>query len=606
MSVPRPAVPTPTPALLAPALASLGLPPPASVEPMAPPWAHASYRLRFADETAQPDLMLRRVLHAPLRDSLAAELAALTTLQHWDQLPVVRAYRLIQSDLLPFRAAISTLLPGRQGMGVLRDDPALGPSVGAAVGRLMAQLQAVVSTGYGTVPAGGRFVPRRGSWRAEWAAWVGAALGLARSDALHLGPLTERIAARIQDQLGALDTVSSFSLVHGDLHPSNLLFEARPEGGVALTGLVDWEGAFAGDPLAEWAVALELPAATLGHIVLGFGAEAVAALLEQPDAIARLEVYTATRCLTRLAWCTGGLFRGDAGRRRAYALEYARQTHEAALEPDFVARKLKLALELGARGPVAVAAPSSAPRRALWRAVEATHRPTPTSPWAALALSAAISAALLAEDAPAPLDAGWLAVAEAAVDSLGPQVGRQWAEPVPDRAAWAAALCAELSRGPARVALTLASLWLAMEAARRLGALSDDALRGLETALRLRRAADAATTVVGEREALAHALLGAAAVSRLDAMGLPVDREAAAAWRAALRQSWEDIALFGRGAAAPVEAVMGATWLSRGAPMAGAELLTPALRLALDAAAPLPAPREVIWATLGFDGSDPI
>ena len=602
MPVPRPAVATPPLQRLGPALAGIGLPGLAAVDPMAPPWAHASFRLRFAPETGSPDRMLRRVLHAPLRDSLAAELAALSTLQHRDRLPVVREYRILPPGLLGFRAALSSLLPGTQGMRLMKERPARAPGVAATVGRMIALLQAVPVPGFGTTPIGGRFAARRGTWREEWAAWVWGALGLARSDGVHLGPLTDAVEARLSDQLGALDTVTTFSLVHGDLHPSNLLFEPTEGDGVRLTGLVDWEGAFAGDPLAEWAVSLELPAETLGHVLEGYGRDAAAALLADPEAIARLEVYAWTRCLTRLAWCTGGLFRGDGGRRRAFALEYARQTHEAALQPGFVVDKLQAALDSGARGPVVAAIPSSAAQRSRSRALEATHRPTPTEPGAAVALSAALAATRLAEVAPAPLDAAWLTVAERATDLLGPQAGRQWAEPVPDRAAWAAGLSAELTTGPARVGFALAALWLGLDAVERVGAASDDALRGLETVVRLRQAADAAVSVVGDREALAHALLGCAACDGLAAAGLPVSSASHAAWRAWLRHAWDDVVLFGAGAGKPDEPVAGATWLARGPRLEGADLLAPTLRAALDAVEELPAPPEVVWATLGFAG----
>lgn len=598
MSVPRPTVPTPTPQQLAPALAGMGLPAPAAVSPMAPPWAHASFRLRFPRETGVADLMLRRVLHAPLRDSLATELAALTMLQHWEPLPVARTYHLLPPGPLPYRAALSQILPGTQGMGLIRQRPGRGPAIAATMGALMARLRSVRAARYGTVPVGGRFLARRGSWREEWAAHAWGALGLARSDGLHLGPLTDAVVGRLEAGLPALDGVSEFTLVHGDLHPSNLLFEPEAGDGVQLTGLVDWEGALCGDPLIEWAVALELPASTLGHVVEGYGRDEVAALVEQPEALARLEVYAWTRCLTRLGWATGGLFRGDGGRRRALALEVARQTHEAALEPDFVARKLRAALDLGTRGPVAVQAPSSAPTRALIRALEATHRPSPVQPDAAVTLSAALASALLAHDAPPPLDERWLATSEAATDRLGPQIGRQWAEPVPDRWAWAEALCAELCAGPARVAFALSALWLGLEAVGRLGSVSDEALRGLETLLRLRRSADQATVVSGERELLAHALLGLAATEGLAALGHTLDPAAITAWKAQLRLAWDDLVLFG--SAGVAEAAPG--WSGAAGALEGADLLLPALRLALERAPWLPAPRELIWASLSRGG----
>ena len=606
MAVPRPTLNNPPLPLVARALAAMGLPGPASVEVLAPPWSHANYRVAFPEADHRPDLLLRRVVHAPLGPTLQTEVAALTLLHLHEELPVVRDYRIVPPGLLPWPAAISSLLPGIQGMRFLREEGGRrGPELCRRLGGLMARLAAIEQPSFGTVPAGGRFVARRGSWRAEWAARVGALLAQARAGGTDLGPLTERVHARLEERLPALDTVCRWALVHGDLHPSNMLLLPDSSGSLRVSGLVDWEGAFLGDPLAEWSTLLELPVDTIGHVLVGYGLEEARALLASPEAVARLEVYAATRALARLAWCSGPLFRGDGGVRLAYGLEHARMVSAMVVEEDAVRRRLDSALRRAGQGRVVAQVAASATHRPLWRALGATHRGLIEGTQGAAAFGATIAAGLLATQA--PRSAPWLPFAQAAADLLGPQAERGWSEPVGDRGAWRSGLQAAVLAGPQRSAFPLLCWWMALEALNRLGdqgswPVNDELLRGVEGMVRLRLADEGRASVGAGRGALVHALLAMGALRRLAAMGLEVPESLSQRWRAQLSDGWDDIVLFGAGARRPPPGRPPILqWWPAGRAAVGGNLLVPPLILAVGVLRELPAPGEVVLATLGLD-----
>ena len=65
------------------------------------------------------------------------------------------------------------------------------------------------------------------------------------------------------------------SVTHFDLHPANILFSRDDAGALALSGVIDWESAFAADPLMDVAQAFHRSArrdtATLGALASGYG-----------------------------------------------------------------------------------------------------------------------------------------------------------------------------------------------------------------------------------------------------------------------------------------------------------------------------------------------
>jgi aminoglycoside phosphotransferase (APT) family kinase protein len=123
-------------------------------------------------------------------------------------------------------------------------------SVRAELGRCAARLAAVRGDhfGYSAAPVGTR--------AATWRAAFGAMLAILLRDAERLGVALPRPAADLMELVEAcapaLDAVTTPSLVHFDLWDGNILVdvEADPP---RLSGLIDGERAFWGDPLAEFA-----------------------------------------------------------------------------------------------------------------------------------------------------------------------------------------------------------------------------------------------------------------------------------------------------------------------------------------------------------------
>ena len=540
MTIPRPQVAVPPPAFFAPVMQSVGMPPPKEVTQLAPAWVHANYRLTFEEDSGLDEVMVRRLLHSPGYDTLQNEMAALTLVSTLD-LPVVRKYRLAPRGTLPWPAALSQILPGVHGMRVMRRHPEMAPAICRRVGQLMRTLADFPLGHFGTRADTGRFVPRRATWPEEWAAVTGEWLAMCRGRGTDLGELTNRLAALIDERGAALAKVGEFALVHGDLHPSNLLFGRPLPGSIEppLSGIVDWEGAFLGDPLCEWALCMELPSATLGHIVQGYGADRVEAWLCDPAAIERLEVYTWTRALRRMAFCGGTLLRGAAGRRRSYGLEYARVVTKEALREGSVAEKLREALRLGTNGGIAQHVPYAPAHRVLWRSLEALRFRPPLRQVHAAAFSGALAAALLAAQRPVDEQkGGWFSQGEQLADMLGPQVDPGFAEPVDNPLDWCDTLHAEVVESVRRTGRPMVLvLWWVVRAAldqldvEGLWPVNSHILHGIEALVRTVLAFDDATTA---GEPVEMALLGWAAARALAVAPL----EEVFAERA--REQWQD------------------------------------------------------------------
>ena len=77
--------------LLARALAGIGLPEPTRIAPVGRPWRHANWRVGFAPDAEQADVLVRIPVHPEVGDTLSPEVAALTALEG-SGLPVVRQY----------------------------------------------------------------------------------------------------------------------------------------------------------------------------------------------------------------------------------------------------------------------------------------------------------------------------------------------------------------------------------------------------------------------------------------------------------------------------------------------------------------------------------
>ncbi|MFF8914744.1 phosphotransferase family protein [Streptomyces sp. NPDC015032] len=117
------------------------------------------------------------------------------------------------------------------------------------LGRLVAHLHAVTGPGFGypAQPLG----PLTSTWREAFTAMTGAVL----DDAERYAARLPRTIAAIRETLAAasdvLDDVTRPALVHFDLWQGNLLL-AGPPGGRRLSGLIDGERMFWGDPVADF------------------------------------------------------------------------------------------------------------------------------------------------------------------------------------------------------------------------------------------------------------------------------------------------------------------------------------------------------------------
>jgi aminoglycoside phosphotransferase (APT) family kinase protein len=113
------------------------------------------------------------------------------------------------------------------------------------LGGLVAALHQVTGTGFG--------YPQdtlRPTWREAFLSMVDAVLADAGTYAVALPRPADRIRAAMHAWAGLLDAVPTPVLVHFDLWEGNILVDLTA-GSPRITGLVDGERAFWGDPLAE-------------------------------------------------------------------------------------------------------------------------------------------------------------------------------------------------------------------------------------------------------------------------------------------------------------------------------------------------------------------
>lgn len=149
---------------------------------------------------------------------------------------------LIDSDFL-----LMTELPGHNWYG-LRESLADADQdrLRRDLGRLVAGLHLITGPGFGYPQ--GEMSP---SWRTAFLGMLDALL----ADAVHWNTPLPRSVTQIRQLIGAnayvLDDVTTPVLVHFDLWPGNILLHDHDGLGLRITGIVDGERAFWGDPLAE-------------------------------------------------------------------------------------------------------------------------------------------------------------------------------------------------------------------------------------------------------------------------------------------------------------------------------------------------------------------
>ncbi|MFJ2269969.1 phosphotransferase family protein [Streptomyces sp. NPDC087849] len=117
------------------------------------------------------------------------------------------------------------------------------------LGRLVARLHAVTGPGFGypAQPLG----PLASTWREAFTTMTGAVLDDAERYAARLPRSTAAIRETLAAASDVLDDVIRPALVHFDLWQGNLLL-AGPPGGRRLSGLIDGERMFWGDPVADF------------------------------------------------------------------------------------------------------------------------------------------------------------------------------------------------------------------------------------------------------------------------------------------------------------------------------------------------------------------
>ncbi|MFD9428791.1 MULTISPECIES: phosphotransferase family protein [unclassified Streptomyces] len=137
----------------------------------------------------------------------------------------------------PWHEVADSLEDGEQGR--LREE----------LGQLVARLHAVTGPGFGypAQPLG----PLTPTWREAFTTMTGAVLDDAERYAARLPRSTTAIREVFAAASGVLDEVTRPALVHFDLWQGNLLLSGPP-GAVRLSGLIDGERMFWGDPVADF------------------------------------------------------------------------------------------------------------------------------------------------------------------------------------------------------------------------------------------------------------------------------------------------------------------------------------------------------------------
>jgi len=497
-------------------MASIGLPPPKQVSLLGAPWTEAKYHLQYDPKSGISDVVLRRILTWSGTQPLETEATALMRAQFIDGLPVCQQYRLLSRAHLPWPAAVHSYLPGTSGRDLIREDRANKAVVANALGTVLAQLADAEMPRFGTRIDAGQFAPARGSWKAEWQAMTGHFLARADGSGLLLQPAVDELTQHLNARWDVLDSVSEFCLVHGDLHPGNLLFEGEPDAR-QLSGVIDWESALAGDPLVDWALPIQRASTGLVEMVKAYGPERVRTFLE-PEALGRLHVYVLTRNLAGLAHMSRALFYGDAGVRRSWILEWMRLQMQNQDETR-LRERLKAALE-GTVEQLALIQPVlHTYRLELWQTLEALRfAPLNTSPRIEPYLGA-LGACFVARETP-EVGTGWRQIAKGAVRHMGPQAVPFPQDKITDREQWKRNLLHRIleslpgDEDPGHC-LSVSALGLSFAAFKDIEwTLADGHLRGLETLVEgllvVEKQRRGQTTSVQTR--LTHGLLGWAAL----------------------------------------------------------------------------------------------
>lgn len=117
------------------------------------------------------------------------------------------------------------------------------------IGRMVAALHRLTGTEFGYPHGPGtRLAP---SWSAAFTAMFDTICDDARHFAVELPIPIPELAALVRSRQQLLDEITTPTLIHFDLWDGNILVD-RPNGRATVTGLIDGERAFWGDPVADF------------------------------------------------------------------------------------------------------------------------------------------------------------------------------------------------------------------------------------------------------------------------------------------------------------------------------------------------------------------
>jgi aminoglycoside phosphotransferase (APT) family kinase protein len=252
------------------------------------------YRLDFAGDA--PPLVLKlypdEPAWAPAKEALVAGWigeAAGVPIPRWLMVDESRAR-------LPMAYAVITWLPGQTLRSLIGSPGAAGAY--RQMGAVLRRVHAMPMPAFGYVLAEGIANPE-----AENAGYMGGAFVRAFRDFRGAGgdaDLAGRLRRVADARFDVVRACMAPVLCHDDFQPGNVLAAPAPDGALALTGLLDFANAFAGDPLMDLAKAVMCCAhedpASVGPLLEGYGS------LDHPDAEGALWLYTLYHRLTMWAW----------------------------------------------------------------------------------------------------------------------------------------------------------------------------------------------------------------------------------------------------------------------------------------------------------------
>jgi aminoglycoside phosphotransferase (APT) family kinase protein len=251
------------------------------------------YRIDLADGR-QVTLKAHRdgVPGTPAKEAYAAAL-----LGHLD-VPITR-YLLVDETRtrLPFRFAITNYLPG-VAIRTLKDEPGIA-NVYRQMGALQRKLHTVAMPAYGHMNADGIVAPvaTNAEFVRNLIEDIFDRFPRHGGDAALAGRLREIVEAQF-DEIVPHSNGPVFA--HDDLQPGNVLAVRTPDGGLALSGLIDFGNARAADPVFDLAKCLfcskhEAPQSP-ALILEGYGP------IDHPDPQAALRYYTLLHRMTMWWW----------------------------------------------------------------------------------------------------------------------------------------------------------------------------------------------------------------------------------------------------------------------------------------------------------------